>query len=153
MWPICAISGIMVNDIQPNQVVVIGEAYYNFWFTNFPWKWVTMAPEGHGLQVLPDLDLGSKKWHPATKLWVPCNFCLIKFCQRAHLRLHRHQRPPFGSLYSGLQGMGLPVTLWGPPPCQLTHTYIALYKIDVGKNLPLLLVHRYHHLGRNVPST
>ena len=36
--------------------------HYNFDFKNSPWKWGTMAPEGHGVQVLPDPDLTYPHW-------------------------------------------------------------------------------------------
>ena len=39
----------------------IGNIHYNFYFIKSPWKLVTMAPEQHWAQVLPDLDLGSEK--------------------------------------------------------------------------------------------
>ena len=48
------------RGVKPNQVT-IGKVPYNFDFTNSPSIWVTMAPEGHGAQDLPDPDLGSKK--------------------------------------------------------------------------------------------
>jgi len=31
----------------------IGKVHYNFCFNTFAWKWLTMAPEAHGAQVLP----------------------------------------------------------------------------------------------------
>ena len=52
--------GVRVRGVQPHQIA-IRNISYNFGFMNSPSKWVTMAPEGHGAQVLLDPDLGSKK--------------------------------------------------------------------------------------------
>jgi hypothetical protein len=40
--------------------LTIGKAGYNFCLLNFAWKWLTMAPEAHGAQVLSDPDYGPK---------------------------------------------------------------------------------------------
>ncbi len=37
-----------------------GKEYYTFCLIKFAWKKLTMAPEAHGAQVLPDLDFGPK---------------------------------------------------------------------------------------------
>ncbi len=37
-----------------------GKVHYNFCLINFAWKWLIMASEAHGSQVLPELDYGPK---------------------------------------------------------------------------------------------
>jgi len=37
-----------------------GKDYYTFCIIKFAWKQLTMAPEAHGAQVLPDPDFGPK---------------------------------------------------------------------------------------------
>ena len=52
--------------------IMFGVVPYNLAFNNSLSMWVTMPPEGHGPQVLPDQDLGSKKVTCSpTKLGVP----------------------------------------------------------------------------------
>jgi hypothetical protein len=42
-----------------------GKEYYTFCTVKVAWKWLTMAPEAHGAQVLPDQDFGPKNMiHP-----------------------------------------------------------------------------------------
>ena len=68
-----------------------------------------MAPEGHGAQVLPDPDLGSKKvtYPPPTKLGVPGNFCFINLPPKCTAEAPEpHQAPLLGPLDPGGQGIG-----------------------------------------------
>ncbi len=37
-----------------------GKVLYNFIIINFHWKWLTMAPEAHGAQVIQDPDCRPK---------------------------------------------------------------------------------------------
>ena len=63
-------DGVRVLVIKPNQGT-IRAIYYNFDLTSYPSVWVFMAPEGHGAQVPPDLDLRSKKVTCPTKFGGP----------------------------------------------------------------------------------
>ena len=63
--------------VQAHQVA-IRDINYDFDFINSASWWVTMVPEGHGAQVLPDPDLGSKRWPPPLNWGGALQFLLNK---------------------------------------------------------------------------
>ena len=77
-----------------------------------------MVPEGHGAQVLPDLDLGPKKVTRSHKSGVPSNFCLIKFLPKHMAEAPEAPRTPFMHPVPSRSGIGvqkgdLPPLSWG----------------------------------------
>jgi hypothetical protein len=60
--------------------VATGKEYNTFCLIKFAWKWLTMAPEAHWVQVLPDPDYGLKNIDPSPlKQTFPTTFVIKKF--------------------------------------------------------------------------
>ncbi len=54
-----------------------GKEYSTFCMIKFAWKWLTMVPEAHGAQVLPDPDYRPKNMiRPPLKQTFPTTFVL-----------------------------------------------------------------------------
>jgi len=53
-----------------------GKEHYTSCTLKVAWKWLTMAPDAHGAQVLPDPDFGPKNMirHPPLKQTFPTTF-------------------------------------------------------------------------------
>ena len=114
-----------------------------------------MASEEHGAQVLPDPDLGPKRWPSPTKSGVPCHFCLVNFLPKHRVEAPEAPRSPLCTPYLGGGGTGsTPPRTFTPlkdhlhakfhpdPSSSLdfyreqtdketnTHTHIVLYIVD-----------------------